>query len=158
MKLPTLERLESLGMIKNVSTPRQIKNGTTIYEVPANPIKKYYLPKLGIYKKSNGRIIYRDMTTHPKDMDNIDHFVYRVIHELLLLEPKELGVNGTFYMNMFSSTNKTAKKYIDNMSEEEFERRVKWVNKIYVIQKLYGEDKYGRQNKKLVDIVGEFKS
>ncbi len=157
MKLPTLERLESLGMIRNISTPKQVKNGTTIYEVPANPIKKHYLPKLGIYKKSDGRIIYRDMTSMPNEIDNTEHFIYRVIRELLLLEPKDMGVNGKLYVNMFSSTRKTAKEYIDNMSEEEFEKRIKWVNKIYLIQKLYGEDKYGRQNKKLVDVVGEFK-
>lgn len=157
MKLPTLERLESLGMIKNISTPRQVKNGTTIYKVPANPIKKYYLPKLGIYKKSDGKIIYKDITTKPNEIDSTERFIYRVIHELLLLEPRDMGVNGKLYVNMFGSTNKAAKEYIDNMSEEEFEKRIKWVNGIYITQKLYGEDEHGRQNKKLVDIIGEFK-
>ena len=156
MKLPTLERLESLGLIKNISTPRQVKKGTTIYEASANPIKKYYLPRLGIYKKSDGQITYKDITTISKEIVNPEHFVYRVIHELLLLEPKDKG-NGKVYLNIFNSTNKAAKTYIDNMSEEEFEKRVNWVNKIYVTQKLYGEDRYGRQYKKLADIVGEFK-
>ena len=61
------------------------EKGTTIYEASANPIKKYYLPRLGIYKKSNGQIVYKDITTISKEIVNPEHFIYRVIHELLLL-------------------------------------------------------------------------
>ena len=161
MRLPTLEELESLGFIKDITTPRQLKNGTMEY-IDTDPLSPYYKIKLWIHKdKNTGKIIYKDTSTLAKVIPDEKSFIYRVINNRLFRVPKEYAGNKDkkYYVCEYPATTKGVRTIIDNMSEEEFKARIKWLNKIYGINRLYKEDGYGprEQSPMAAKLIGPFK-
>lgn len=161
MKLPTLEELESLGFIKDISTIRQVKRGTTVYE-DTDPLSPYYKVRLGIYtNKETGNKTYKDISTLTKTIPDEKPFIYRVINNRLFRIPKCYGgrTDRQYYFCEYPSTTKGVRTMIDNMSEEEFKARIKWLNKIYGINRLYKEDGYGprEQSPMAAKLIGPFK-
>ena len=109
MKLPTLKELESLGFIKDISTPRQVKKGTTVYE-DTDPLSPYYKVRLGIYtNKDTGRIYYKDISTLCKLLPDEKPFIYRVINNRLFRVPKCYGgrTDRQYYFCEYPSTTKS---------------------------------------------------
>lgn len=163
MKLPTLKELESLGFIQDITTPRQKKNGTTLY-IDTDPLNRYYKIKLWInVDKKTGRITYKDISTQPHILPDEKHFIYRVINNRLFLAPKSYAGKSDrqYYFCQYPSTTKGVKKMIDDMSQEEFEARIKWTNKIYSITRLYKStntnDLIKEQTYMAAKLVGPFK-
>ena len=161
MKLPTLEELESLGFIKDITTPRKLKNGTMEY-IDTDPLSPYYKIKLWIHKdKKTGKVTYKDTSTLAKVIPDEKSFIYRIINNRLFRVPKYYGgrTDRQYYFCEYPSTTKGVRTLIDNMSEEEFKARIEWTNKIYGINRLYknSDSPLKNQSSMAAKLIGPFK-
>lgn len=166
MKLPTLQELESLGFIKDISTPRQIKLGTTVYE-DTDPLVTSDKTKLWIHvDKNTKRTSYKEVSTMPRALPDPTHFIYKVINLRLFLKPQRYSENNPsmYFWPEHSVTNNRVKKIIDEMSEKEFKARIEWTNKIHSLAKLLHRDYDNRGNfpirnqvPEVAKLIGPFK-